>query len=278
MLLCNNYQTLTLNRTGKLGYPARNRSDILPIMRQVLSALALLCAMLTALPARAEVVNVYTSANFAPLLIGGGGQGLYPDLIDYLNRQQLGDLSFRLNYLPRKRLQMQLENGKLDGIVIGMMPAWLNDEAQRKYLWTTPFAIDRFVLVSRREQPANPAVAGALYGKTIGLTLGYVYPGIDEWIRREGLHRADALSEEINLEKLRLDRIDCVAVSESVARYYLKSHNAENRFTLFNLPGRQTERRFLVPQGQAEVYERLAPVIRKLKDDPAWLRILSKYE
>lgn len=247
-------------------------------MRQVLSALALLCALLTAQPARADVVNVYTSANFAPLVLAGGQQGLYPDLIDYLNRQQLGELSFRLRYLPRKRLQMQLENGKLDGIVIGMMPAWFNDEAQRKYLWTAPFAIDRFVLVSRRERPANPALSGALAGKTIGLTLGYVYPGIDDWIRREGLQRADALSEEINLEKLRLDRIDCVAMSESVARYYLKSHNAESRFLFFNLPGRQTERRFLVPHGQAEVYERLAPVIRKLKDDPAWQRILGKYE
>ncbi len=246
-------------------------------MRRVLSALALLCAALLALPARAEVVNVYTSANFAPLATADG-QGLYADLVDYLNRQQLGGLSFRLQYLPRKRLQMRLESGKLDGIVIGMMPAWFQDEAQGKYLWTVPFAIDRFVLASRREQPVDPGVGGALAGKSIGLTLGYVYPGIDEWIRREGLLRADALSEEINLEKLRLGRIDCVAVAESVARYYLKRHQAENRFLLFNLPGRQTERRFLVPHDQAGVYERLAPAIRKLKDDPAWQRILGKYE
>lgn len=226
--------------------------------------------------ARAEVVNVYTSANFAPLMINNT-QGVYVDLVEHLNQQRLGDLTFKLTYLPRKRLQFKLEAGSMDGIVIGMMPQWLDDVARQKYLWTAPFAIDRFVLVSRIGHGFDPDAKGAMAGRTIGLVLGYVYPGIDEWVARHGLVRNDALSEDINLEKLRLGRVDCVAVAESVARYYLKTHALADKFRLTGLPGQQTERRFLVPRSKAAVYDKLAPVIRKLKDDPVWLRSAGKY-
>jgi polar amino acid transport system substrate-binding protein len=246
-------------------------------MKRLLTFWLSLLYVLLPLGTRAETVSVYTSANFAPLMIEGQ-RGVYFDMVDYLNRQPFGSTRFRLVYLPRKRLQMRLEDGSLDGIVIGMMPAWFDDVAQKKYLWTAPFSIDRFVLVSRQEKPVLPDAGGSQYGKTIGLTLGYVNPGIDEWIQSQGLLRQDAISEEVNLEKLRLGRLDCVAVSESVARYYLRQHASTDRFVLQDLPGRATERRFLVPHGRNDVYDKIAPVIRKVRDDPAWHRIMSKYE
>jgi polar amino acid transport system substrate-binding protein len=96
-------------------------------MRSYLPGLtALLC--LAVGQCRAEAITVYTSANFAPLLIDDK-RGLYPDLINCLNRQKLGDLSFKLVYMPRKRLQVKLEEGSIDGIVIGMMPQWFDDAA-----------------------------------------------------------------------------------------------------------------------------------------------------
>ncbi|WP_371868241.1 substrate-binding periplasmic protein [Pseudoduganella rivuli] len=222
-------------------------------------------------------MNVYTSANFAPLVINHA-RGIYVDLVEHLNQQRLGDLTFKLTYLPRKRLQMKLEQGSMDGIVIGMMPQWLDDVGQKKYLWTAPFAVDRFVLVSRTGSGIDPNAAVSVSGRSIGLVLGYVYPGIDEWIARYGLVRNDALSEDINLEKLRLGRVDCVAVAESVARYYLKTHALSDQFQLADLPGQQTERRFLIPHSKAAVYDKLAPVIRRLKDDPVWQRSASKYQ
>jgi polar amino acid transport system substrate-binding protein len=245
-------------------------------MRMLKFLLTLLAALL--LPAaQAETITVYTSANFAPLVIDGT-RGIYYEAIDYLNKQAAPGTSFRLAYLPRKRLQMRLEEGTLDGIVIGMMPQWFDDGAQKKYLWTSAFAIDRFVLVSRKEHMLQPDVSGALAGKSIGLTLGYVYPGIDEWIQRHGLVRQDAMSEEINLEKLRRGRIDCVAVSESAARYFMRLHGLNASLTLVDLPGRATERRFLVPQGRNELFDKLAPIVKRMRDDPQWLQMTSKYQ
>lgn len=227
--------------------------------------------------AQGEVVNVYTSARVAPLLLEDG-HGVYADMVEYLNRQKLGNLSFKLIYLPRKRLQVQVESGELDGIVIGMMPHWFDDVAQKKYLWTVPFALDRYVVVLQPGQAYSGTAPGALSGRSLGMVLGYSYPDLNDWMRRQGLVRSDAISDEHNLEKLRLHRVDSVAAAESVVRYYMKVHALQGQFQLHELPSRQTERRFLVPHAKAAVYNLIAPVLRKLKDDPEWQRNAVKYE
>jgi polar amino acid transport system substrate-binding protein len=247
-------------------------------MKKSLAALAMLCVGVFHGAAQGEVVSVYTSARVAPLVTANGG-GIYPDMVEYLNRKKLGQLSFKLVYLPRKRLQLQVERNELDGIVIGMMPHWFDDVAQKKYLWTVPFDIDRYVIVLPAGQAFNPTRAGALAGHTVGMVLGYSYPDLDEWMHQQGLVRSDAASDDHNLEKLRLGRVDSVAAAGAVVRYYMKVHALEaGKFQLHELPSRPTERCFLVPRSKAAIYDRIAPVIRQLKDDPEWQRLAAKYE
>lgn len=246
-------------------------------MKILVVRLAILCSLLLAAGVRAEVVNVYTSANFAPLMLGDG-RGVYPDLVAYLNRKKPGGLTFRLLYMPRKRLQVKLEEGSLDGLVIGLMPEWLADREQKKYLWTVPFATDRFALVSLASKPINPENGKARVGRTIGITTGYVYPGLDDWFFRSGLQRSGGISDEKNIERLLLGRVDCVLVSQSMARYFIRTHKLETTLRVYPMPGPNTERRFLVQRRQAAVYERLAPAVRKLRDDPEWRRAEAAYE
>ena len=237
----------------------------------------LLCALLHGAGAQAEVVNVYTSANFAPLVLGDG-RGIYADLISHLNRQQPGGHTFILSYLPRKRLQVKLEDGSLDGVVIGMMPEWLADGEQKKYLWTAPFATDRFAMVSLASRPVLPHNRRTLDGASVGITGGYVYPDIDSWFAGARVQRRIGLSDEKNIEKLLLGRVDCVIVAESMARYFMRTHKLSDRLRIHPMPGAATERRFLVQQRDARLYEAIAPAVRSLKDDPAWQRTAAAYE
>lgn len=245
-------------------------------MNTLLIRFALLCALLLAAGARAEVVNVYTSANFAPLMLGDG-RGIYPDLVAHLNRKKPGGLTFRLQFMPRKRLQVKLEEGSLDGIVIGLMPDWVADSAQQKYLWTAPFSSDRFALVSLAADPVDPARTAARTRRTIGVTTGYVYPGLGEWFARSGLQPREGASDEKNIEKLLLGRVDCVIVAESMARYFIRTHQFDTRLHLVAMPGPATERRFLVQHRHAGIYRRLAPAVKKLGADPAWQRAAAAY-
>ena len=225
--------------------------------------------------ASGTTITVYTNVNFPPLFIDAD-HGLYPELVDYLNRKRIDGLDFRLEFLPRKRMQAMLDAGQLEGIIIGMMPPWFGDLTQEKYLWTAPFFFDKFVLASNPARPINQANAAA--SLRVGVTLGYVYPGIDEWIARHGVQRSDAPSEEKNLDKLVLGRVDAVVVTESVLRYYVKSHPQAASLAIAPLPGQQTARSFLVPHNQKTVFDRLAPLVRSLKDDPAWLAIVARYQ
>lgn len=246
-------------------------------MKTICAWLLMVSALLLTGTARAETVYVYTSANFAPLLLGDG-RGVYPDLVAWLNRQKLGDLSFELRFMPRKRLQVKLEDGSLNGIVIGMMPAWMGDERQRKYLWTAPFDVDHFALVSLASKPIDPARPRTLRDATIGVTMGYVYPGLDDWIVRTGLRRSAGVSDEKNIEKLLRGRVDSVIVAESMARYFIRSHQLEHRLRVFQVPGQATERRFLVQHRDASIFALLAPAMHKLHDDPSWQRAIHAYQ
>lgn len=246
-------------------------------MLRMLTLTGFLLCLLAPAARAVDAVTIYTNASFAPLMIDAA-HGLYPDLVGYLNRRLHGKVVFRLEHLPRKRMQVLLDEQKLDGAIIGMMPRWFGDEAQQKYLWTAPFFNDSFVLVSPAMAPLRYGPGLVRSGTRIGVTLGYVYPGIDEWIAQAGLVRSDAPTEEHNIEKLLLERVDCVVVTESVLRYYLKTRKAELKLHVSALPGQQTERRFLVPQGRRDLYERLAPLVRQLRDDPEWLAIRARYE
>ena len=198
-------------------------------------------------------------------------------MIGYLNRQKLG-YTFKLAYIPRKRMQVKVEDGSIDGIVIGMMPEWFGDQAQSKYLWTEPFQQDRFQMVVPTRSPMRGEAPETLRGHTAGLVLGYAYPGIEEWMKEHRLIASYAPSEETSLEKLTLARVDSVIVSELVARYYIRKNKLHGKYRMFSVPAVGTERRFLMLHSQRKIYNKLAPVIRKIKDDPEWLRLIDNYQ
>jgi polar amino acid transport system substrate-binding protein len=226
-------------------------------------------------PAGAARVTVYTNATFAPLVIDGK-TGLYPEMVAYLNQLKLDGVDFALETMPRKRLQAELDHGTLDGIVIGMMPQWVGDAAREKFLWTEPFAYDAFMLVSRDTNPfffGQPAAAGA----RVGVTLGYVYPGVDEWIEQNRFVRDNAATEERNLDKLLLGRVDMIVVTDSVFRYYMRAHRVTGGVISEALPGKPSERRILVPKSRRDLFDKLAPAIRRLGEDPRWKVIQSRY-
>lgn len=246
-------------------------------MKTLLIRLLLLCTLLTGAGASAQVVNVYTSADFAPLMLGDG-RGIYPDLIEHLNRHKPGGLTFKLSYVPRKRLQVLLEQNAIDGLVIGMMPEWFNDTAQKKYLWSAPFSTDGYVFVSHASKPLRPDTPAALVGATVGVTQGYVYPVVDSWLARSRMQRSEGVSDEKNLENLLEGRVDCVIVAASMARYFIKTHKMAARLNVVPLAGPATERRFLAPPAQKAVFDTITPLVRKLQDDPDWQRAAARYE
>ncbi len=68
-----------------------------------------------------------------------------------------------------------------------------------------------------------------------------------------------------------------IVVTDSVFRYYMRRHRISGGVISEALPGRASERRILVPKSRRDVYDKLAPAIRKLADDPRWRAIQGRY-
>lgn len=221
-----------------------------------------------------QTVTVYTNANFAPFVIDAQ-TGLYPEMVAWLNRRRPAGLRFRLAHLPRVRLQQAVERGELDGIVIGMMPAWFDDPDERKYLWTAPFYSDGFVLVSPAAKPVPRDAPGLPAGTRIGTTFGYVYPGSTAWLQKHQLQREDAPSEAVNLEKLLKGRFAAAVLTASVFRH--AQQRLEVPLHAEPLNEARSQRRFLVPRSQRAVFERIAPLLKDIAADAEWQAVLARY-
>lgn len=117
----------------------------------------LLITALSLLAARAMAAEfvLYTYHDKPPYYLHADGNvevptgGLYTELAAILNSRQR-DLQLQIAYLPRRRLDRDLESGTLNGGVIGVNPLWFKDVDQTKYLWSAPLMRDQDVVVVRK--------------------------------------------------------------------------------------------------------------------------------
>jgi polar amino acid transport system substrate-binding protein len=240
----------------------------------------LLLALLVHLPAfvsGAEVI-LYTYHLKPPYLIDREkGTGVYYDLARYLNDRIAGH-TFKTVYLPRRRLEHDLELGRLNGLVVGVNPAWFKDETRARYLWSPPFLRDEDVVVSLVDHPVDYEGPESLVGRTVGLSMGYYYFGIDELVRAGRVQRDDAVNEESSLDKLNRRRIDVTVVTQRTLDYLVR-HRPEwkGRFRIARRPHDQFDRMVLVPKEFAQLLPDLNAALGPALHDPAWLKLLRQY-
>ncbi|MCG2585051.1 ABC transporter substrate-binding protein [Massilia sp. TS11] len=239
----------------------------------------LLCGLL-AWPglAAADEIILYAYHLKPPYIVDRDKQtGLYFDLAAYLN-ERVSAHSFKTVYLPRRRLEHDLETGRLNGLVVGVHPAWFKDESRTRYLWSPPFVHDEDVVVSNSGSPLPYAGPESLVGKSVGLSMGYYYFGIDELVRAGRIKRDEAISEEVSLDKLRLKRIDATVVTRRTYDYLLR-HRPEWRkeFFVSKKPHDEFDRLILVPKEYGFVMQDLNAALGPILHDPQWQKILRSY-
>ena len=59
------------------------------------------------------------------------------------------DYRFTVQEIPRRRLDLLLQQGQLDGLVVGVSPDWFADAS--RYRWSHAFIDDGNLLVSRSQ-------------------------------------------------------------------------------------------------------------------------------
>ncbi len=243
---------------------------------RALRGLIMVCLMLVAVPGSADdEIILYAYHLKPPYLIDLKKQvGLYFDLARYLNARIVGH-KFKTVYLPRRRLEHELELQRLDGLVVGVNPSWFRDESRTRYLWSPPFLRDQDVVVSLAEAPVAYEGPESLVGHKVGLSMGYYYYGVDELVRAGRVTRDDANNEEISLEKLALHRVDSAIVTRRTLDFlYVQRPAWKALFSVAKKPHDEFDRMVLIPRQYAGLLPDIAAALGPIMHDPEWEKLL----
>lgn len=230
-----------------------------------------------------DVVKVYTYHDKPPYFIHlkndteSNHSGIYYDFINYLNTQQ-SKVIFKLKFMPRIRLENELKQNQLDGIVIGVNPLWFSDKNREKYLWSHPIMIDQDIfIVNKNSRILSPEVE-ELIGLKIALTRGSYYKGISELIKKRAIDLAATNTAQQNLEMLAYKRADITIMSQLTAKYFFNNLYPKKQFRVLDQPHDTFERMLLIPNNQSHLYKELNQITMTALSDKRWTKQLNKWK
>ncbi|WDE10285.1 substrate-binding periplasmic protein [Thalassomonas haliotis] len=226
-----------------------------------------------------QEVRVYIAHQKAPYVTNLSlRQGLYFDLIRQLNSKS-ENYRFELIYMPRKRLNRNLHEGSLDGIILGVIPLWFKDKARTKYLWSEGIFEDYDDVVSSGDLSFEYQTPKSMIGKNFVGVTGYYYFGLDELVRQQKVKRFDVENEHRLLEMIILKRVDIGIIGHATLRSILADNKgwADKLYFSKNTFSNKFYRRILVPQYYPELFQKLNPLILSVIKSPQWHKLQQAY-
>lgn len=246
-------------------------------MRKYLIAVWLLSFCALSQAAEPRVVTLYVYHLKPPFIVDlPRERGLYYDFADFLNSKG-GAYRFRTLYLPRNRIEHELEQGELDGVLLGVSPVWFRDKDEEKYLWTPPMYQDQDEIVSRVATAFDYQGPESLAGKSVGGVLGFTYFGIDQMVAQGKVARRNTVGEREVLQMVLKGRVDVGIVSRSTLDYLSTFEGLGDTLYRSAQPHDRYARRMLVPRHDKALYDFLSLVLRDLDEDGDWQAILARY-
>ncbi|CAN7431306.1 transporter substrate-binding domain-containing protein [Pseudoduganella sp. LjRoot289] len=142
--------------------------------------------------------------------------GLLKEFGDALARE----LNVTPRYLsfPRKRVEAALIGGQAD-LVCDLRPEWLD---RKDWHWTASIFANNMIVASRDDTYPLPHIA-ALADRRVGTILGYRYQEVEYALGKQFL-RDEALTDEINLNKLLTRRFEYLLTNSLYFDYQRKVH------------------------------------------------------
>jgi polar amino acid transport system substrate-binding protein len=207
---------------------------------------------------------------------GISNAGIYHDFVEYLNIQQ-NNHKYELHFMPRLRLENLLNDGELDGIIIGVNPLWFKDKEQKKFLWTSSIMNDRDIFLVNSESNINFSKTEEFIGLTFVLARGSYYKGITELAKQKKIKMSVTNNAQQNLDMLSHHRADVTIMSELTANYFFNKEYPREKFRILSTPHDTFERMILIPRSQQHLHQELSTIGKKSAIDKLWQDKLEKW-
>ncbi|WP_290612205.1 substrate-binding periplasmic protein [Arsukibacterium sp. UBA3155] len=238
----------------------------------------LMCCLLCSLPLLAapkQEVLLLTYHFKAPYIVDANQQqGLYFDLANYLNRYSK-QFSFRTEFMPRRRIDAMLQQS-FAHVVVGVQPVWFKHLGTR-VKFTQGVLQENDIFVSLAASPFVSNNLDNLVGKTFIGVQGYRYVGLEQAEKNSILIRVDTMHEDNVLDMLRLGRGDFTVISQSTLQYKVSHGENPTLYYVAEKPHEHIIRRLMYSSEDTQLGTELNRIITQMKNDPAWLGVLEKY-
>lgn len=161
---------------------------------------------------------IYDNSKENPTILGG----VFFDIGLEIGKKLKRPVKFMLS--PRKRLDSGLAEGRIE-IVCYNAEAWAGEFA-KEYKWSLPIFKHSNYVVSNSKFKGSSELKTIkdLKGKTIGTTLGFVYPNLMPYFKDGSVIREDVLSGSANISKLNAARIPFILLNNLEYNYYKKTN------------------------------------------------------
>lgn len=199
--------------------------------------------------------------------------GLYQALINLINEAQQ-QWRIKLQYMPRKRVNLLLQSNQLQGALIGVNPIWFKDKQQTRYLWSPPFLWDTDIVVVRKGLSVNYQHPNDLIGLNLAIPRGYYFWGVADNLKSGSQQAIKTSSELQNLKLLAAGRADATILSQLTLKYYENTVFQPNTFNAMTTPHDQYSRAILFPQKYSGAFAELENIVAEVVNSDAWQDLL----
>jgi len=204
-------------------------------------------------------------------------EGLAFDFVNLLNDEFRGKLKFRLNSLPRARLNKYLAQQK-QGLVLFVNWRWMGEGAKANYLWTPPLWQDRNEVISSIENKVIFDGPESLKGLTLVAVRGWQYKSLEPLLAKNEIKRFNVNREEQVLALLLKSRGDITIQPRSLAMFLLNKMKLKNKVYLSPKPYSSFTRHIMLTPDLIDLLPELSDFVLKLDTNIRWQNILKKYE
>lgn len=270
----------SLPRNSAVSMFMRKREN--PVRRFFRLYIALTLLLLFAFPhlalADPKETLVITTNTYPPYVSADGQHSFFPELFDAIGKKM--HVSFTFHFAPWKRGEANVKSHTAWATI----PYKKTEEREKDFDFSAPLyqSTARFFLYS--SNGTKPQIGygrlSDLHPFSIGGVQGYYYT---QWFKDAHLNVDYALSEEQNLKRLALGRIDMTPVAETLGWYLIDKlfppDKAKNFYTL-DKPLTSGDLFLMTakdyPDGK-ELLARFNIALAEIKNDGTMLRLLQKH-
>ncbi|RED47735.1 hypothetical protein [Aestuariispira insulae] len=226
--------------------------------------------------AEEQIIDFPTYHDVPPFVVDAdAGIGLTHELAAMLSRHSDGRYLFKPTVVPRKRLDLMLDQ-EMPLVVPWVNPQWFPNMPREVAFWTGGFMTDNNAILSPATLPVEYEGPVSLAGKSVASVLGHRLVGIDVMVSGGKIERLDVSSFWSAMKMVAVGRANVAIVPMSVAKYYIVRRDLAGVYHFSIKPHSAYRRHFLVTRDEAlKIF--IQEQVARLREDPVWKSIMAGY-